>query len=362
GAPQGDAEVNGAATGEATGAPATTPVPDPADALSEPPPGPTLEQGPAAPTTGVEVPTTPPDAGIPPGTLLAWGIVGLVLLLLLVRVIKALRKKPLVTPAPAAKAPEALPEELPVQRIELPPSEEERALVAKEEEAQEKVRSLRRERQELESSLKAQRQARDTAAIAQTESQLEALKEREREAGKEAYAAEKAAEEAAKERRRRERQEEERLRQEAAAAAARREEEARQAAEAAERAKLQREAGRTLSAGLDRTRSQGFMSRLNGLFTGSREVDESVLAELEEILFTADIGVRTASDLVDKAREKAKRGELTTDRMKDVIREEIATIVDLPKRPTLEGGGPPHVLMVVGVNGAGKTTTIGKLA
>src|SRR5690606_39814119 len=104
GAPQGDAEVNGAATGEATGAPATTPVPDPADALSEPPPGPTLEQGPAAPTTGVEVPTTPPDAGIPPGTLLAWGIVGLVLLLLLVRGTKALREKPICSPAPAYTA------------------------------------------------------------------------------------------------------------------------------------------------------------------------------------------------------------------------------------------------------------------
>jgi fused signal recognition particle receptor len=138
---------------------------------------------------------------------------------------------------------------------------------------------------------------------------------------------------------------------------------ARQAEEAAARAKVQAEAGRTLAQGLDKTRSQGFMARLNGLFGSNRQVDESVLADLEEILFTADIGVRTASNLVELAREKLKRNELSNpERIKALIREEVARIVDLPTPRSLEGGGPPHVVMVVGVNGAGKTTTIGKLA
>ncbi len=139
--------------------------------------------------------------------------------------------------------------------------------------------------------------------------------------------------------------------------------EAQRAVEAAERAKLQAEAGKTLAQGLDKTKSQGFMARLNGLFGQSRQVDESVLAELEEILFTADIGVRTASNLVELAREKLKRNELNNpERIKALIRDEVARIVDLPVPRSLEGGGPPHVVMVVGVNGAGKTTTIGKLA
>jgi fused signal recognition particle receptor len=123
------------------------------------------------------------------------------------------------------------------------------------------------------------------------------------------------------------------------------------------------EAGHTLAQGLDKTRNQGFMARLNGLFGQSRPMDESVLAELEEILFTADIGVRTASGLVEVARERLKRNELSNpERIKGVIREEVQRILALPVPPSLEGGGPPHVVMVVGVNGAGKTTTIGKLA
>jgi len=105
------------------------------------------------------------------------------------------------------------------------------------------------------------------------------------------------------------------------------------------------------------------MARLNGLFRQPQALDESTLAELEEILFTADIGVQTASRLVGLAREKIAQGEsLTGERVKEAIRDEIQKMVDLPKKDTLSGGGPPQVVMVVGVNGSGKTTTIGKLA
>jgi fused signal recognition particle receptor len=66
---------------------------------------------------------------------------------------------------------------------------------------------------------------------------------------------------------------------------------------------------------------------------------------------------------VEVARERLKRNELSNpERIKGVIREEVERIVSLPVPRSLEGGGPPHVVMVVGVNGAGKTTTIGKLA
>jgi fused signal recognition particle receptor len=83
-----------------------------------------------------------------------------------------------------------------------------------------------------------------------------------------------------------------------------------------------------------------------------------VLAELEEVLFTADIGVKTASRLVELAREKAKSNA----DLKPIIRDEVQRIVTLKANHQLGGGGPPHVIMVVGVNGAGKTTSIGKLA
>ncbi len=111
------------------------------------------------------------------------------------------------------------------------------------------------------------------------------------------------------------------------------------------------------------------MARLNSLFTGGRPVDESVLAELEEVLFTADIGVRTATKLLETARERVKRKELSdADRLKGALREEIARILALDgaadgaARPLEIGAARPWVVMVVGVNGSGKTTTIGKLA
>ncbi len=190
----------------------------------------------------------------------------------------------------------------------------------------------------------------------------EALKVKEEEAKRQAYRAEKEAAAEEKERKKRERVESERLAVQAKETEAQ-EALARQAELARlEKARIDAESGQTLSVGLQRTRREGFMARLNGLFGGPpKAIDESVLAELEEVLFSADIGVKTASSLVALAREKAKT-KSSAEALKAVIRAEIERIVDLPQTPVLQGGGPPHVLMVVGVNGAGKTTTIGKLA
>jgi fused signal recognition particle receptor len=247
-----------------------------------------------------------------------------------------------------AEAP-ALPEAAPPQfRVELPESEAELANRAEAERARREAEELARKRRELSDAASAEARA---------------LKEREEEAKREEYRAKKALERETRERHRMEREEEERLQREAEEAALRQEQERREAALAEERRRIRAQAGRTLAEGLDKTRKQGFMSRLNALFGQARAVDESVLGELEEALFTADIGVRTASHLVNVARDKVKRNELSSpERMKAVIRQEIERIVDLPEPRTLEGGGPPHVVMVVGVNGSGKTTTIGKLA
>jgi fused signal recognition particle receptor len=185
---------------------------------------------------------------------------------------------------------------------------------------------------------------------------------------KEEYRRKKEAEREEKERRRQEREEEEQRAREQAAQAAREAEEARRREEEERRRRVEAEAGRTLAAGLEKTRG-GFMARLNALFAGGKAVDESVLAELEEVLFTADIGVRTATKLLDAARERVKRKELSdAERLKGALREEIARILALDgasdgaARPLLVGAARPWVVMVVGVNGSGKTTTIGKLA
>jgi fused signal recognition particle receptor len=184
---------------------------------------------------------------------------------------------------------------------------------------------------------------------------------------KEEYRRKKEAEREEKERRRLAREEEERRAREEAERAAREAGEARRREEEERRRRAEAEAGKTLAAGLEKTRG-GFMARLNALFAGGRVVDDAVLADLEEVLFTADIGVKAATKLLDAARERVRRRELSDpERLKGALREEIARILALDGT----GGGPPAlrigaarpwVVMVVGVNGSGKTTTIGKLA
>jgi fused signal recognition particle receptor len=191
----------------------------------------------------------------------------------------------------------------------------------------------------------------------------------EEERRKEAYRQKKEAERLEKERKVREREEAEARARAEAEAKVLAEAEARRAAEEDQRRKAEAEAGRTLAAGLEKTRV-GFMARLNSLFSGGRLVDDAVLADLEEVLFTADIGVRTATRLLESARERVRKKELSDpDRLKAVLREEIARILAVHDTGRTAGASPlaigaarPWVVMVVGVNGSGKTTTVGKLA
>ncbi|MBK7864161.1 MAG: signal recognition particle-docking protein FtsY [Archangiaceae bacterium] len=275
---------------------------------------------------------------------------GALALLLVIVLALLLRKKP-APPLSQAEAPKQVTAETATVKVTLPPSELEAQKRAEEERARAQAEEARRQRNIL-------------AGEGTSADKLAELKETEEAAKKVAYEARKAAEAEARERKKREEAEAVRLREQAAKEAAEAEV-ARQKAEAeAEAVRVAAQAGQTLAQGLAKTRSEGFMSRLNGLFGGApRAIDEKVLGELEEVLFTADIGVRTAASLVETAREKAKKNELTSaDGLKGVIRKEVARIVDLKANHRLSGGGPPHVIMVVGVNGAGKTTTIGKLA
>ena len=123
-----------------------------------------------------------------------------------------------------------------------------------------------------------------------------------------------------------------------------------------------------LGAGLQKTRSTGFIARLGSL-VGRKTIDDQLLVELEEILFTADIGARTAERLLTRVKDRLARKELANgaavlQALKDEARAifvaatEKSTPLDLAN---VGGRGKPFVLLVIGVNGAGKTTTIGKL-
>src|SRR3954470_20293477 len=105
------------------------------------------------------------------------------------------------------------------------------------------------------------------------------------------------------------------------------------------------------------------MARLNAFIGASRQLDDQALGELEEILFSADVGVRTATALLESVRERLKRNELSDlSKVKAALREEIERILSVSAHGGLPDTPAPFVVMVVGVNGTGKTTTVGKLA
>lgn len=133
---------------------------------------------------------------------------------------------------------------------------------------------------------------------------------------------------------------------------------AREAAEARQLEQRER-----LRKGLARTRG-GFVARLSQLLRGKPRVDDDLKDDVEEVLFTADIGATTAQKLLDRVTESLDRSQIAEpDAVWSVIRESMLGLLSLETKP-LDFDAPPrpYVLLMIGVNGVGKTTTLGKLA
>lgn len=120
---------------------------------------------------------------------------------------------------------------------------------------------------------------------------------------------------------------------------------------------------RRLSERLSRTK-EALTNRMDELFLGKKEIDAELFDELEEILVTADLGITTTQELLEEARKRVKRDNLSDPQsLKEIIKEQLKAYISgfngsqelsLPENE-------PFVIMVVGVNGVGKTTTIGKI-
>ena len=107
---------------------------------------------------------------------------------------------------------------------------------------------------------------------------------------------------------------------------------------------------------------QGITDRVDEVLKSYTKVDEELLEDLEEVLITADVGVNTTMEIMEKL-EDAIRSKKITDPQD--VREELKSIVEeiLSKDDTkLDVSHSPTIILMVGVNGVGKTTTIGKLA
>jgi len=105
------------------------------------------------------------------------------------------------------------------------------------------------------------------------------------------------------------------------------------------------------------------IGRVDTLLLGKKQIDTDTLEELEEILITADLGVKTTVDLIRTLEQRLKRNELQDGAaLKKALKEEIQLRLMAHASPLVVSGKKPFVILVIGVNGVGKTTTIGKLA
>ena len=123
----------------------------------------------------------------------------------------------------------------------------------------------------------------------------------------------------------------------------------------------------SLEQGLQKTK-EGFLSKLTKAVAGKSTVDEEVLDNLEDALVSADVGVDTTIEIINKIEARVARDKyLGTSELNRILKEEIEQIlVDAPAANSyaFDSDLPtkPYIILVVGVNGVGKTTTIGKLA
>jgi fused signal recognition particle receptor len=155
---------------------------------------------------------------------------------------------------------------------------------------------------------------------------------------------------------------------------------------------IQRHEPKALASALQNTRGS-FFGRLKNLFGSKPSLSAGELDDLEEILYTSDLGPQTVQRLLAAVETKLKQdGGSGFEAVRSALKSEmidifdglsdgrgearagdtdagVTTVADLGAGDYIEGlerlniwSHKPAVLMIVGVNGAGKTTTIGKLA
>lgn len=123
----------------------------------------------------------------------------------------------------------------------------------------------------------------------------------------------------------------------------------------------------TLDKGLE-TSKTSFFSKLTKIVAGKSTVDDDVLDDLEEVLISSDVGVKTTLKIIDRIEARVARDKYVgTEELNKILREEISGLLSENGHGedvdfSVPAGKKPYVIMVVGVNGVGKTTTIGKLA
>lgn len=109
---------------------------------------------------------------------------------------------------------------------------------------------------------------------------------------------------------------------------------------------------------------EGWFSKVTTLFEQTTIAD-TLWDDLEELLISADVGIATATKLIERVRSRAKSDKLSdSEQIYVALKQEMVNILQVPS-PTNEREpvlSVPFVILIVGVNGTGKTLSIAKLA
>ena len=115
-----------------------------------------------------------------------------------------------------------------------------------------------------------------------------------------------------------------------------------------------------VKAGLAKTKAS-LIRNIETVIIGYAKIDEDFLDDLEAVLLTGDLGVRTTEYLMRQIRRGVTEGRISNTEEVMPYMEKIVADMLRDTTPDTEMKSP-HVILVVGVNGVGKTTTIGKMA
>ena len=109
---------------------------------------------------------------------------------------------------------------------------------------------------------------------------------------------------------------------------------------------------------------ENISSKVEEVLKSFKSVDEELFEELEEVLISADLGVNTSVEIIERLRSAAKDKKITeSSELKTELAEILKSILsDEEESHEVRLKGKPAVIMVIGVNGVGKATSIGKIA
>lgn len=113
---------------------------------------------------------------------------------------------------------------------------------------------------------------------------------------------------------------------------------------------------------------ESIVGRIKGFFSGKAGLDASMIEQMEEMLISSDIGVKTSLAIIENLKGDIARGErIDQEALVEKVKRHLVKVLvssedDLREIAPVPREDGPFVIVLVGVNGAGKTTTVAKMA